>query len=384
MRGLLRSATATLLLAVTLTSCGLAAGSTVVIAPDAVAHQLEAALPQAHAAVPVLPAHEQTLMQKAAAVPEPLVAVKPTGARADTGPMKHVWQSLNNCGPAAVVMALSTLGVDESQEVARLALRGENVNRGMGPGPVGPWVEGRFGLRMMYRTGGTNALLKALVSNGFAPMVTQWMQDPWVSRISHWRTVQGYDDARATFYVNDSMLGRGVPLAYDWFARNWQPFSYRYMVVYRPADEPLLRAIVGPQWDDRTMRRAYYERAKDEALAEGTSQAWLAYGEAAYQYGMFAEAVDAVEKGMSLGSATGVFMLRSSLPNALRALGRFAEADAAQARLSNISPGVSPASSPTTGFRLDPAIEAVVAERELEARADTLAERRLRRADPSR
>lgn len=371
--------------AAVLASCGLApVGTPALVPPAAVQHRTEALVPADLPPPADAPAaaHEPAALHKVV-LPESAVVPAPTLASATTSPMKHIWQSLNNCGPAAVVMALSTLGVDADQETARLALRGENVNRGMGPGPVGPWVEEQFGLRMMYRTGGTNALLKALVSNGFAPMVTQWMQDPWVSRISHWRTVQGYDDARATFYVNDSMLGRGVPLAYDWFARNWQPFSYRYMVLYRPSDEARLQAIVGPQWDDRTMRRTYYERAKDEAHAQGTSQAWLAYGEAAYQYGMFAEAVEAIEKGMSLGSATGVFMLRSSLPNALRALGRFAEADAAQARLSNITPGVSPASSPTT-FRLDPAIEAIVAERELEARADALAERRLRRADPSR
>ena len=362
-----------LVLALVLTSCGLAARGTVAVAPDLVTQPAEPVLP--NVVVPVTTGFEPSvLIQKAATVPEPVILAKPTLPAADVGAMKHVWQSLNNCGPAAVVMALSTLGVDESQEVARLALRGEDVRRGMGPGPVGPWVQERFDLRMAWKNNGTNAVLKALVSNGFAPMVTQWMQDPWISRISHWRTVRGYDDARGVFLVNDPMLGRDVPLSYDWFGRNWQPFSYRYMVLYRPSDEPLLRAVIGAQWDDGTMRRSFYERMKAEAAAQGTSAAWLAFGEAAYQYGMFAEAVEAIEKGMALGSATGVFMIRSSLPNALRALGRFDEADIAQQRLSNLTPGVSPASSPTTSgaastWRLDPAIAAVVEERQREDRA---------------
>src|SRR3989304_7159474 len=96
--------------------------------------------------------------------------------------MKHVWQSLNNGGAAAVVMALSTLGIDESQEVARLALRGNDPRRGMGPQGVGPWVDERFGLRSVWRMSGTNDLMKQLVTNGFAPMVTQGMQDPRISR----------------------------------------------------------------------------------------------------------------------------------------------------------------------------------------------------------
>jgi hypothetical protein len=264
--------------------------------------------------------------------------------------MKHVWQSLNNCGPAAVVMALSTLGVDANQETARLALRGTDVRRGMGPQGVGPWVKENFDLRSTWRNNGTNAILKTLVANGFAPMVTQWMQDPLVSRIAHWRTVRGYDDAKSVFYVNDSMLGNNVRLSYDFFARNWQSFSYRYMVIYKPEDEKLLKAIVGDQWSDTIMRRSLYERTKAEAQAWNTNFAWLAYGEAAYSFGMFEEAVTAFEKGLSMGSPSGVFGLRNSYPQALRALGKQQEADKAAQTLS----GISSVPSPTVAAPPDP------------------------------
>ena len=251
--------------------------------------------------------------------------------------MKHVWQSLNNCGPAAVVMVLSTLGVDANQETARLALRGADVRRGMGPQGVGPWVKENFDLRSTWRNGGTIDTIKALVANGFAPMVTQWMQDPWVSRIAHWRTVRGYDDAASVVYVNDSMLGNMVALPYEWFGRNWQSFSYRYMVIYKPEDEKLLKAIMGPQVSDAVMRRDLYARSKSEALTQNTNFAWLAYGEAAYSFGMFEEAVAAFEKGLSMGSPSGVFGLRNSYPQALRALGKQQEADKAAQMLSGIS-----------------------------------------------
>ncbi len=263
---------------------------------------------------------------------------KEAPATAVLSEMKHVWQTLNNCGPAAVTMALSTFGVDTDQETARLALRGADVRRGMGPQGVGPWVKESFGLRSMWRTDGTNELMRRLVANGFAPMVTQWMQDPSVSRISHWRTVRGYDDAMGVFYVNDSMLGNMVPLPYDWFGRNWQSFSYRYMVIYRPEDEPLLQAVVGPEWSENTARASLYERARAEALAQNTSFAWLAYGEAAYANGVFDEAVAAFERGLAMGSAAGVFGVRSSYPQALRALGRRQEADVTAQKLSGITP----------------------------------------------
>ncbi|MEA2661982.1 MAG: hypothetical protein QOH08_1554 [Chloroflexota bacterium] len=257
--------------------------------------------------------------------------------RANVGPMRHLWQSLNNCGPAAVVMALSTLGVTADQEEARLALRGPDVRRGMGPAPVDPWVNRLYGLRSVSRMNGTIDLMKHFVANGFAPMVTQWMQDPTISRIAHWRTVRGYDDDLAVFYVNDPMLGANVPLSYEWFNANWQPFSYRWMVLYQPADAGRVQEIVGADWTEAGMRDRFYARAKADAYAQNTSSAWLTYGEAAYQDGWFAEAVAAFERGMQLGSATGVFTVRSSYPQALRAVGRQTEAATAAAALANLT-----------------------------------------------
>ncbi|MDQ2911754.1 MAG: C39 family peptidase, partial [Chloroflexota bacterium] len=147
-----------------------------------------------------------------AAAPLPRPKAAPGATAFDE--MKHVWQSLNNCGPASVVMALSTFGIDVSQEAARVPLRGTSLLSGMGPQRVDSWVNANFGLRSVWRNNGTNDLLRRLVANGFAPMVTQWMQDPSITRIAHWRVVRGYDDAASTFYVNDPMLGNMVPLSY--------------------------------------------------------------------------------------------------------------------------------------------------------------------------
>jgi peptidase C39-like protein len=284
-----------------------------------------------------------------AAAPAPQPKAAPAATVFDE--MKHVWQSLNNCGPASVVMALSTFGIDVSQEVARVPLRGTNLLSGMGPQRVDGWVNTNFGLRSVWRNNGSNDLLRRLVANGFAPMVTQWMQDPSISRIAHWRVIRGYDDARSTFYVNDPMLGNKVALSYQWFQNNWQSFSYRYMVIYDPKDQALLKAIIGDDWDDAKMRKNFYERTKADAYSQDTSAAWLAYGEAAYGYGLFREAVTAFERGMALGSVQGVFTLRSSYPQALRALGRQSDADTMQQRLST-SANSSAVASPPDAYAL--------------------------------
>src|SRR3989442_6292856 len=155
-------------------------------------------VPVLAAAVPDAPSVAPAMIQPG---PEP----KPAPARVALE-MRHIWQSLNTCGPAAVVMALSTFGITADQETARLALRGPDVRRGMGPQGVDPWVKELYGLRSMWRNNGTVDLLKRLVANGFAPLVTQWMQDPSVSRIAHWRAIRGYADPLRTFFLNEPLL----------------------------------------------------------------------------------------------------------------------------------------------------------------------------------
>ncbi|MBI2323365.1 MAG: C39 family peptidase [Chloroflexi bacterium] len=327
------------IVAAVLASCGLAPVGTSVLVPAAPApYRADTLMPfelPSIAATAAAPVHEPALLQKVV-LPEP--AVVPAPALSAGGlKMKHVWQSLNNCGPASVVMILSSLGIEADQESARLALRGPNWARGMGPTPVDAWVKEQFGVRATWRNNGTNALMKALISNGFAPMVTQWLEDPWVSRISHWRAVQGYDDARGVFNVYDPLRGR-ISLSYEWFDRNWQPFAYRYLVVHTPEQEPLLRAILGAEWSERTVRERLFLRARTEAIGRNDSASWLAYGEAAYGYGLYAEAVSAFEKGLALGSAQGVFTLRSSYAQALRALGRSQDADRVQRQFSTSAP----------------------------------------------
>ena len=95
-----------------------------------------------------------------------------------------------------------------------------------------------------------------------------------------------------------------------------------------------MKAILGAEWSERNVRERLFLRARTEALERNDSASWLAYGEAAYGFGLFREAVAAFEKGLELGSAQGVFTLRSSYAAALRALGRVQDADVVQRQFS--------------------------------------------------
>ena len=263
----------------------------------------------------------------------PAIEIAVPATKAAVAPMGYVAQTWNNCGPASVVMVPSMLGIDASQEVARLALRGRDISRGMPAQNVAPWVGEQYGLKALVRTNGSRDTIRSLVANGFPVIVTQWLYDA-PSRIAHYRVVRGYDDASNTFLVNDPIRGAAVRLDYSWFDSSWQVFLYRYLVIYRPEDEMKVRMIVAEDWSDATMRANVYERVKNEAQAQPRVDAWIALGEAAYQVGRYEEAVAAFEHGLALGPASGVFTMRSSYPNALQALGRDGEADAVRAKLS--------------------------------------------------
>jgi len=109
------------------------------------------------------------------------------------------------------------------------------------------------------------------------------------------------------------------------------------MGIYEPAQEPLLQAVLGKDWSEMYVRQSMYERAKNEAVAQNTNFAWLALGEAAYANGVFDEAVAAFERGLGTGSASGVFGVRNSYPQALRALGRRNDADVVAQKINGIS-----------------------------------------------
>ena len=67
----------------------------------------------------------------------------------------------------------------------------------------------------------------------------------------------------------------------------------------------------------------------------------------------------AFEQGLALGSAQGVFTLRSSYPRALSALGRDQDAARAQQRVSTITPGSSTVAIAPDTFALRLALERI-------------------------
>ncbi|MGH2365038.1 MAG: C39 family peptidase [Chloroflexota bacterium] len=169
----------------------------------------------------------------------PRVPVAPTPSAFQLGPLQYIRQTLNNCGPAAIAEVLRYWGVQQTQGQAQAALRPDGNNRGMWPYPVPGYLK-TLGMDGLMGVSGTDTLVKAMVSNGFPVIVSQWVSA--TDHVGHYREIEGFDDARGVFISTDSYLGPNHEISYPEFDQIWTG-NQRFMVVYPPAKQALLDAV---------------------------------------------------------------------------------------------------------------------------------------------
>lgn len=178
-------------------------------------------------------------------VAPPVVAPRRTSGA--VGPLVNFAQTWNNCGPASVAEVLAYWGVSRTQGQVQAVLRVDGPNRGMEPYGV-PAYARSVGLRALVGVGGTAALVKALLSNGFPVIVSQ--QISVANRIGHYRPIEAYDDRQGAFVASDPYLGAGYRISYADFARIWSRSGQGFLVLYPPARQALLAAVlVAAGWD---------------------------------------------------------------------------------------------------------------------------------------
>jgi hypothetical protein len=155
---------------------------------------------------------------------------------------------------------LAYWGISRTQGQIQAVLRVDGPTRGMTPYGV-PGYARSLGMRALVGVGGTEALVKALISNGFAVIVSQRVSLTYP--IGHYRPIEAYDDRQGTFVASDPYLGAPYRITYADFARIWASSDRGFMVLYPPARQALLSAVLASAGWDR--RRAYQH---DLALAQ--------------------------------------------------------------------------------------------------------------------
>jgi uncharacterized protein len=198
---------------------------------------------EAPASAPLVPASPSAApITSAPALAQPVgPAVPPTPASYRLGPLVYIRQTLNNCGPASIAEVLHFWGAEQTQGQAQAVLRPDGNSRGMWPYGVPGYVRG-LGMSSLMGVGGNPALVKALVANGFPVIASQWVSLD--DREGHYREIEGFDDKRQVFVSTDSYLGPNHEIGYSEFDQIWARGNQRFMVIYPPAKQPLLNAVL--------------------------------------------------------------------------------------------------------------------------------------------
>jgi hypothetical protein len=179
-------------------------------------------------------------------------------AAASLGPLINIPQTWNNCGPAAIAEVLAYWGISRTQGQVQAVLRPDGPLIGMTPYGV-PTFARSVDLRTLAGVGGTEAMVKGLISAGFPVIAHQIVS--LADTVGHWRPIEAYDDRQRTFTASDPYLGPNHVIDYADFAQMWAQRGYAFFVLYPASRQPALSAVLAAS---RWNRAAAY--AKDLAL----------------------------------------------------------------------------------------------------------------------
>jgi hypothetical protein len=218
-------------------------------------------------------------------------------------------QAPNNCGPATLAEYLRYYGWEGNQDSISKVVKPLEEDRNVNPEELVYFVRTHAGwLGAEFRVGGNLPLLQQLVAAGFPVMIEEsfffdtpyWPNDDlWAA---HYLLVTGYDEAAQTFTGQDSFHGPDQHIAYATLDSYWQIFNRVYLLVYPPAQEDVLKSILGDNWDADSNRQHALEVAQAETASQPeNAYTWFNLGSNLVYFERYGEAATAYDKARELG-----------------------------------------------------------------------------------
>jgi len=247
--------------------------------------------------------------------PTPAPTIPPLPAQVSLPAPAYEQQTMNNCGPATLVMALRMYGWNGTQKDIAEVIKPVDADRNVNPEEMRYYVLNYAGwLRAEYRVGGDLFLLKRLLAAGYAPIIEEtfvfdspyWPNDDlWAA---HYLLLTGYDESTQTFTVHDSYHGPNLQVSYETVLKNWAPFNYVYMLIYLPEQEGELRTLLGSDWDEASNRQKALSLSEAATVKNPQDAfAWFNFGTNLVYFERYAEAAQAYDKARALGLPQRMF-----------------------------------------------------------------------------
>lgn len=179
----------------------------------------------------------------------------------------HIFQTFNNCGPAAFSMALSYYGINRTQQELGLALRpyqnpqGDNDDKSVTLKELAEKSK-EYGFVPFHRPNGTIESIKLFIAYDMPVITRTWLKEN--EDIGHYRVVKGYDDALGTLIQDDSLQGKNLSYTYDQFSAIWKKFGYEYLVLVPQDKLHIAKQIVGNDADETVAWTRAVEHARED------------------------------------------------------------------------------------------------------------------------
>ena len=226
-------------------------------------------------------------------------------------------QTPNNCGPAALSMALHIYGWEGNQADISSMIKPITGDRNVNPEELRYYVRTQAGwLNLEYRVNGSIEILKRLLAANY-PVIVESVtsldpndalgptDDLWAA---HYLLITGYDDATQTFTIQDTYHGADLTITYAKLEEEWRPFNNLFMVIYFPQFEEEMKTLLGSNWDPILNRQTALTESQ-AATASPTADAfdWFNLGSHLVYFDRYEEAALAYDKAREMGLPLRMF-----------------------------------------------------------------------------
>ena len=268
---------------------------------------------------PVTPTFEQTSTSSAQLTPSliPTATFLPLPAQASIKSPPYEKQTPNNCGPAALSMAMHMYGWEGDQADIAEFIKPNIKDRNVNPEELRYYVRTQAGwLNLEYRVGGSIEQLKRLLAANY-PVIVESVtalnpgdalgpsDDLWAA---HYLLLTAYDDAKQEFTVQDTYRGADLKIAYSKLEEEWKPFNNLYMVLYFPQYEEEIKTLLGSDWDPNLNRQNTLAASQAAtAINPADAFAWFNYGSNLTYFARYEEAALAYDKAREIGLPLRMF-----------------------------------------------------------------------------
>ena len=179
----------------------------------------------------------------------------------------HVFQTFNNCGPAALSMALSYFDINVSQQELGKNLRpfqnpqGDNDDKSVTLAELAKKAR-EYNFLTYHRPAGDINTIKLFISYDMPVIVRTWLKEN--DDIGHYRLIRGFDDTLGQFIQDDSLQGADLKYSYGEFLNLWQGFNYEYLVLVPKEKQALAESILRESNDEKKAWEKALELAQKE------------------------------------------------------------------------------------------------------------------------